>query len=98
MRTPSIEGEEDPFDIVLDLGQRGKRKIEIIKPDIVSSNAILEELKSFHDSILKKSIPVVSHLDGSAAMDLAFEIMSKMYIAGQSNNLNCYKLVRNMKV
>ena len=78
VKMDTIEGEEDPFDIVLDLGQRGKRKIEIIKPDIVSSNAILEELKSFHDSILKRSIPVVSHLDGSAAMDLAFEIMSKM--------------------
>ena len=51
---------------------------EIIKPDIVSSNAILEELKSFHQSILTESLPVVSHLDGSAAMDLAFEIMSKM--------------------
>lgn len=78
VKMESIEQSSDPFDIVLDLGEKGKRKIEIIKPDLEETNAIKEELHSFYDSIVYDKAPAVSHLDGASAMELAFEIISKM--------------------
>lgn len=73
-----LEGEEDPFDIILDLGKKGKRKIEILKTEINTSNAIKEELISFYESIKTNNLPLVSHLDGASSMELAFDIISKM--------------------
>lgn len=78
VKMESIEQSSDPFEIVLDLGEKGKRKIEIIKPDLEETNAIKEELHSFYDSIVYDKAPAVSHLDGASAMELAFEIISKM--------------------
>lgn len=78
VKMESIEQSSDPFDIVLDLGEKGKRKIEIIKPDLEETNAIKEELHSFYESIVHDKVPAVSHLDGASAMELAFEIISKM--------------------
>jgi predicted dehydrogenase len=78
VKMESIEQSSDPFEIVLDLGEKGKRKIEIIKPNLEETNAIKEELHSFYDSIVYDKAPAVSHLDGASAMELAFEIISKM--------------------
>ena len=41
VKMSQVQGEPDPFDIVLDLGNgKPKRKIEIFKPEIAQSNAI----------------------------------------------------------
>lgn len=74
-----LEGEADPFDIVLDLGNGKKpRKIEIFKPEIQPTNAIREELSTFAESILSKGIPPVSLHDGTYALEVAHQIMEKV--------------------
>ena len=79
-----VQGEPDPFDLILDLGSnKAKKKILIDKPDIQDSNAIKEELISFHQSVMNHSEPPVSIEDGLNAMVVAHQIldeMSKVYL------------------
>ena len=79
-----VLGEPDPFDLILDLGSnKAKKKILIDKPDIQESNAIKEELISFHQSVMNHSEPPVSIEDGLNAMVVAHQIldeMSKVYL------------------
>ena len=79
-----VQGEPDPFDLILDLGSnKAKKKILIDKPDIQDSNAIKEELISFHQSVMNHSEPPVSIEDGLNAMLVAHQIldeMSKVYL------------------
>ena len=79
-----VKGETDPFDLILDLGEnKPKKKILIDKPEIVPTNAIQEELISFHNCILDHNQPPVSIDDGVTAMELAHRIleeMSKVYL------------------
>ena len=79
-----LEGEADPFDIVLDLGaDKAKKKILIDKPDILETNAIKEELMAFHNSIVNNAEIPVNVEDGLNAMLVAHQIldeMSKIYL------------------
>lgn len=80
VRMQDVEGEPDPFDIVLELGKENmKKKILIDKPELQEVNAIKEELKSFYDSIKNNSIPKVSIENGFEAMDVAHEILKKLH-------------------
>lgn len=70
---------QDPFAMVLDMGDEKKPKQIIIeKPDITPSNAILSELESFADAIVTNGIPPVTINDGYQALDLAYRIIEKM--------------------
>ena len=74
-----LEGEADPFDIILDLGtDKPKKKILIDKPDIIESNAIKEELRAFYNSIENDSETPVTIEDGLNAMLVAHQIMDEM--------------------
>ena len=74
-----LEGEADPFDIILDLGtDKPKKKILIDKPDIIESNAIKEELCAFYKSIENDSETPVTIEDGLNAMLVAHQIMDEM--------------------
>lgn len=74
-----LEGEADPFDIILDLGaDKPKKKILIDKPDIKETNAIKEELKAFYNSIANDSETPVTIEDGLNAMLVAQQIMDEM--------------------
>ena len=79
-----LEGEADPFDIILDLGaDKAKKKILIDKPDIFETNAIKEELIAFHNSIVNSAEIPVNVEDGLNAMLVAHQIldeMSKIYL------------------
>lgn len=79
-----VHGTPDPFDLVLDLGaQSPKKKILIDKPEIKDTNAIRDELVSFHDCIIEKKETPVTIDDGLGAMELAYRIldeMSKVYL------------------
>ena len=79
-----VHGTPDPFDLVLDLGAQGpKKKILIDKPEIKETNAIRDELVSFHDCIREKKETPVTIDDGIGAMELAYRIldeMSKVYL------------------
>ncbi len=74
-----VHGEPDPFDLIMDLGEnKAKKKILIDKPELVPSNAILEELKSFAHAINNNLPAKVSIEDGFCAMDVAYKIIEKL--------------------
>lgn len=79
VRLEDIQGEPTPFDIVFDLGE-GKpiKKIYFDKPEIGEINAIKEELRTFHNSIISDTVPVVSLEDGYTALDVAQKILDKL--------------------
>ncbi|MDD2982607.1 MAG: Gfo/Idh/MocA family oxidoreductase [Crocinitomicaceae bacterium] len=79
LQMEDIEGEADPFDIVLELGDnKGKKKILFDKPDIEDVNAIQEELKAFYQCIVDDTTPVVSIEDGFRALEVANQILEKI--------------------
>lgn len=79
LQLEDIEGEPDPFDVVLDLGEgKGSKKIMLEQPEIEEINAIKEELASFHASIVNNTVPIVSIEDGSRALEVATQILEKL--------------------
>jgi predicted dehydrogenase len=79
VRMEDIEGEPDPFDMVFDMGN-GKpvKKIIFDKPEISPTNAIKEELSTFHDAIVNDTTPIVTLEDGTLALEVALQIMDKL--------------------
>lgn len=79
VRMETIEGDPNPLDIVFDTGE-GKpvKKIFFDKPDIQETNAIKEELRTFHDAIIQDITPLVSIEDGFRALDVAIKIQEKL--------------------
>lgn len=78
-----VEGEPDPFDIVMDLGPgKPSKKIQFDKPEIGEINAIKEELRSFAIAINDNSTPKVTIEDGYEALNVAHQILEKLKFAG----------------
>jgi hypothetical protein len=79
-----VQGEPDPFDLILDLGNdKPKKKILIDKPEIIETNAIEEELICFHNCVVGHKQSPVPIDAGVTAMELAHQIleeMSKVYL------------------
>lgn len=74
-----VEGEADPFDMVLQMGNgKPDKKIIFDKPELESVNAIKEELKTFGEAILNDAETVVTLEDGVSALTLAHEILEKL--------------------
>ena len=70
---------DDPFAMILDLGEnKGKKRIIIDTPKIETNNAIRSELESFIHSIDNQFIPEVSLHDGYQALKTAYKIIEKM--------------------
>ena len=70
---------EDPMAMVIDLGPgKKKRRIYFDKPDVNSINAIVEELKSFSNSIISNTTPTVTIEDGYNALNVAHMIMEEI--------------------
>jgi predicted dehydrogenase len=70
---------EDPMAMVIDLGPgKKKRRIYFDKPEITGINAIVEELKSFKDSVLNNTTPTVTIEDGYNALNVAHMIMDEI--------------------
>lgn len=83
VKMTTLQTEPDPFDIVFDLGEgKPKKKIEIFKPEISTSNAIKEELETFAQSIVNETVPIVSIEDGEYALNVALQIMEKLKLNG----------------
>jgi len=88
VRMQDVDGEPDPFDLVFDMGNgKAPKKILFDKPEIPSSNAILDELSSFADAIVNDTVPVVPLEDGYRALDVAQRIMDKL-VASSNQVLN----------
>jgi predicted dehydrogenase len=51
------------------------------KPEILSTNAIKQELESFADAIVQQTLPVVTAADGLIALDVAQRIIEKMNLS-----------------
>ena len=69
---------EDPFAVTIDLGEKGKKQIDILSEDIEPNNAIEDELRSFVFAIENEITPSVSIYDGYKALKAAHEIMKKL--------------------
>jgi len=70
--------EEDPFAVTIDLGEKGKKQLDILSEDIEPNNAIEDELRSFVNAIENNTTPPVSIYDGYKALHAAHEIMKKL--------------------
>ena len=80
VRINEVDGEiANPFSLVLDPGN-GKPKKQVIfkSPEIAKTNAMVEELNSFHDAIMNNTSPEVTIEDGYNALKLALQIMENM--------------------
>ncbi|XOV67898.1 MAG: Gfo/Idh/MocA family protein [Fluviicola sp.] len=83
VRMENVEGEPDPFDMVLELGEgKPSKKISFDKPTIAESNAIKEELDTFCTAIENDTTPIVSIEDGKAALEIAHQIVEKIKASG----------------
>jgi predicted dehydrogenase len=81
VKMTTLDTEPDPFDIVFDLGEgKPKKKIEIFKPEVSTSNAIMEELETFAQSIENDTTPLVSVSDGLKALKVAHQIMDEIKV------------------
>jgi predicted dehydrogenase len=78
-----VDGEPDPFDIVMDLGPgKPKKKIQFDKPEIGQLNAIKEELRTFAQAIKNNTTPIVTIEDGYQALMVAQQILDKLKNVG----------------
>jgi predicted dehydrogenase len=79
----NVEGEANPFSVVLDLGEeKGKKEIVFEKPTIKENNAIKDELQAFANSINNNTQPLVTVEDGYNALRIASIIIEKMKFSG----------------
>lgn len=76
VRLQEASEQENPFSLVLDLGEN-KEKKEIIfeNPKVHPVNAIREELFTFHEAIANDTEPVVTIQDGYRALKVAHDIL-----------------------
>lgn len=73
------ENPDDPFALILDLGEgKAKKQIEITRPPIINNNAIKTELESFARAISSNSVPQVTINDGYLALEVAHKILEKL--------------------
>lgn len=68
----------DPFAMIIDLGNEKQKHIQIEKPDIEPLNAIQTELSSFYDAIVQDLTPAIPFIDGYNALETAYRIMSEI--------------------
>jgi predicted dehydrogenase len=79
VRMEDVHADADPFALVIDLGEgKGSKKIHFDKPNVPTTNAIQEELKSFHQAIENQTTPIVSLEDGLRALEVAHIILDKL--------------------
>ncbi len=70
---------DDPMAMIIDLGpNKKKRRIFFDKPKVTNINAIVEELKSFLNSVESNSTPTVTIEDGYNALNVAHMIMNEI--------------------
>jgi len=79
VRMKDATGDEGPFSMVLDLGEeKGKKEIIFENPKIHPTNAIREELFTFHQAIINNEQPVVTIEDGYEALKVAHGILKEI--------------------
>lgn len=77
VRLQEASDQENPFSLVLDLGEnKGKKEIIFENPKVHPVNAIREELFTFHEAIVNDTEPVVTIQDGYKALKVAHDILN----------------------
>ncbi len=84
VRMSALDREPQPFDMVLELGDGQKRRIEFERPSLDQTNAIRDELRTLSEAINTDGIPIVSLKDGYRALEVAQLILGEM----ERNNAN----------
>ena len=69
----SIGFEQATVKLILAEGE--KKQIYFNNPDVLSNNAILDELETFADAINNNTTPIVTLEDGTEALKVALEIV-----------------------
>jgi predicted dehydrogenase len=76
-----VKNEPDPLDIIIELGEGKKpKKLKFEQPEILTSNAIFDELTAFAQSIIQDKPTTVSIDDGYNAMLVANQIIEKLKV------------------
>ncbi len=70
--------QDDPFAMVLNLGNKGQKQIYFQTPEIKLSNAIKTELETFALCIINNTSPLVTLQDGCNAIEVAYQIIEKI--------------------
>ena len=73
MKEPPEKPED--FAMILQNAEGEKKQIYFENPPIEDSNAILEELETFAQAINNQKEPIVSLENGTAALDLAYQVI-----------------------
>ena len=78
IRLKNLEGEAGPLDVVIDLGEKGKKQIYFEMPEVMETNALKNELESFVRCILSDGIPAITLEDGYHALKVAHSVAEKL--------------------
>ena len=70
--------EVSEYDMILQNAEGERKQIYFEYPEVQSTNAILEELETFADAIEHNTTPVVTFLQGTKALRLAKDIVTKI--------------------
>ncbi|HAD97250.1 MAG TPA: oxidoreductase, partial [Cryomorphaceae bacterium] len=78
IRMQNLVDEENPYAMVMDLGNGKKKQIYFEKPESLKTNAIQEELRTFGEAINKNTPVYVTLEDGYRALDVARQVLEKI--------------------
>ncbi|OEK04826.1 Gfo/Idh/MocA family protein [Roseivirga misakiensis] len=79
VRMQEATGNEGAFSMVLDLGEgKGKKEIIFENPKVLETNAIREELYTFHQAIVNDTEPIVTIKDGYKALKVAYGVLDEI--------------------
>lgn len=89
VRLDDGEGEISPTDMFIELADKKKRRIKFEIPQVPETNAIQEELRAFHHSIVSGSPTAVTLQDGHDALRVAHQIVEKLQLSADiiANNI-----------
>lgn len=65
------------WDMILQNAEGVKKQIYFDNPEVLSNNAILDELESFADAIINDTTPLVTLEDGTNALRIAYQIIER---------------------
>jgi predicted dehydrogenase len=78
IRMQNLTDAPDPYAMVIDLPDGGRKQLLFETPEIKPSNAIQEELTFFANSINNQTTPIVTLEDGARALEVAHAINEKI--------------------
>ncbi|MDX5428217.1 MAG: Gfo/Idh/MocA family oxidoreductase [Bacteroidota bacterium] len=81
LRMNEVQGDIDPYAMVLDLPNGTKKQISFENPEVRPNNAIKDELESLSKSIRDSTTVNVSLEDGMRALEVAQQITEKLNIS-----------------